>query len=229
MKTKGKDFLHIYPLQQTNRCAFLVSTGFHALLILAEILAVHRTKQYFKDFLFCNIFISRKYFQLFIIRFKKGSMWWNIFQALSQLRASVVLKKETEMLFKTDLSLEKIFLVVLPFPSLYSNRRELQLQRLHLWHVQKCLYNLLRIFQHFSLSTRKAWYLTFRVKTAALQLFKLYFNLPDISCQSDNLTFFPSYDFRGLKHCLTHERVLRKVSHKVTLQQLSHFYSNRFS
>lgn len=62
-------------------------------------------------------------------------MWWNIFQALSQLRASVVLKKETKMLFKTDLSLEKIFLVVLPFPSIYSNRRELQLQRLHLWHV----------------------------------------------------------------------------------------------
>lgn len=62
-------------------------------------------------------------------------MWWNIFQALSQLRASVVLKKETEMLFKTDLSLEKKFLVVLPFPSIYSKRRELQLQRLHLWHV----------------------------------------------------------------------------------------------
>lgn len=62
-------------------------------------------------------------------------MCWNIFQALSQLRTSVVLKKETEMLFKTDLSLVKIFLVVLPFPSIYSNRRELQLQRLHLWHV----------------------------------------------------------------------------------------------
>lgn len=156
-------------------------------------------------------------------------MCWNIFQALSQLRTSVVLKKETEMLFKTDLSLVKIFLVVLPFPSIYSNRRELQLQRLHLWHVQKCLYNLLCIFQHFSLSTRKAWYLTFRVKIAALQLFKLYFNLQDIGCQSDNLTFFPSFLwFQGAK--TLSERVPRKVSHKVTLQQLSHFYStDRFS
>lgn len=130
MRTKGKGSLQIYSHWQTNRCTFPASTGFAH---FSRDLSHAQNLILFHGFLFCDIFTSGKYFQLFAII--KDSVQWQIFQVLNW--GFLLFWREISFSFFSFLRhifpKWRFFLFFYLFPSLYLNRRELRLQRLHLW------------------------------------------------------------------------------------------------